>query len=620
DWVRIARALPRTETPELRRRRIEMARAHSCEAEFRRFAASLTGARARRNENAAPGLDAVMLSPVPWSRAPQARRTEAADWAASGRRVFFVELGGERGWTRRLRRALFGPGRAEVGSLPSGVELVPALFLPASRRLFREANAALLAPRLVDLLHDRGLGETFAAVRNGPSPHSAAFLDKLRPALVLSAESDSPRSAELMAAARAAHPRAESPAEAERLPAFLSGLGWIGILYGFAKVSIFLTQMIAGRWLGPAEYGRANLALAAAAYLQIIPMLGFPTAMGKYLASETEEEARGRFVSTALAAFAVWMLLCLPLLIVAHRALAGLLQLPAGIFVPALFLAVANAVYVVVASPLLGLKRFAHRGLVETAYGLSAPLALLTAVYLFGPTYEAMIGALGTAFLIGAFYALWCQRRYLIPAFEPKVLETVWRYAAVASLNLLAVAFVLAPARFILHARRGPEEVGLFSAYFTATIQIALALLYMLQSVIVPMASDPRGQQETWELIKRRALPTLLGAWLIFIIGLIGALAIFGRKYPLRWDWAFAFSAAAALALAHGTLSALYSARDFSGLRISVGGGLLTGFLNAALAAALIPRHGVSGAAAALVAGFAAGLVFFVAARRLERA
>lgn len=621
DWVRVARDLPRTETPARREARIALAREHTHRREFERFRAVITGSLEKRSAaESGPEMDLVALSPLSWSRAPQARRTEAIAWAASGRRVFFVELGGERGWARRLRRSLFGARRVEVESLPPGLELVPAFFLPASRRLFREANAALLAPRLADLLHDRGLGETFVAVRNGPSPHSAALLDKLRPALVLNAESDGPRTAELMAATRKAHPRAESPVEAERLPAFLSGLGWIGILYGFAKVSIFLTQMFAGRWLGPAEYGRANLALAAAAYLQIVPMLGFPTAMGKYLASETEEAARGRFVSTALAAFAAWVLLCLPFLILARRALSGLFDLPPGLFAAALFLAASNAVYVVVASSLLGLKKFAHRGLVETAYGLSAPLALLTAVFLFGPTYEAMIGALGTAFLVGAVYALWCQRRYLVPAFEPKVLETVWRYAAVASLNLLAVAFVLAPARFILHARRGPEEVGLFSAYFTATIQIALALLYMLQSVIVPMASDPRGQRETWELIKRRALPTLLGAWLIFMAGLIGALAIFGRRYPLRWDWALAFSGAAALALAHGTLSALYSARDFSGLRISVAGGLLTGLINAALAAALIPRYGVSGAAVALAAGFTAGLIFFVSTRRFERA
>ncbi|MEK7381957.1 MAG: hypothetical protein AAB262_01565, partial [Elusimicrobiota bacterium] len=48
DWLRIARDLPRTETPELRRRRVEHAHAHSAEAEFERFKACVDAARSRR--------------------------------------------------------------------------------------------------------------------------------------------------------------------------------------------------------------------------------------------------------------------------------------------------------------------------------------------------------------------------------------------------------------------------------------------------------------------------------------------------------------------------------------------------------------------------------------------
>ena len=53
DWVRIARALPRTETEELRRARVAHAREHSVETESRRFRDCLDAAR-RRREAAAP--------------------------------------------------------------------------------------------------------------------------------------------------------------------------------------------------------------------------------------------------------------------------------------------------------------------------------------------------------------------------------------------------------------------------------------------------------------------------------------------------------------------------------------------------------------------------------------
>jgi len=620
EWVKIARALPDTETAALRTARIALAREHSAATEFGRVKANLEAAVKRRAERSSfPGRDAVFLSPTPWSRAPEARKREAEAWAATGRRVFFVELGGERGFSRRLRRALLGPSAAEIAALPQGVEIVPSLFLPTTTRLWRETNANLLAPRLADLLHDRGLDDGCAAVLTGHSPHAAALLGHLKPALTLNSEGSEPSAGALLARARdsAARPAsAESPPGS--LPAFLSGLGWIGLLYGLAKASTLLTQIAAGRWLGPEEYGRANLVLAAAAYLQIAPMLGFPTAMGKFLAPETDDRRRARFVSTALAAFAAWTFLCLPVMGAAHHALSLTLNLPDSLFVPSLVLGTANAVYVVVASPLLGLQRFAHRGLVEAVYGLAAPAALLLAGYSLGADHRALVWALSAGFILGSAYALWCQRRYLTLAFEPEILKAVWRYAAVASLNLLAVACVLAPARFILHATRGAEEVGLFSAYFTATIQVALAFLYMLQSVIVPMASDERGQRETWALVRRWAAPALAAAWVMFLAGLTIALAVFGRRYPIRWDWMLAFSASAVLALAHGTLSALYSARDFSGLRISVIGGLIAGVGNAALGARLIPAYGVTGAAASLGMSFTMGLLFFLAVRAFD--
>ena len=399
------------------------------------------------------------------------------------------------------------------------------------------------------------------------------------------------------------------------VPTFLSGLGWIGVLFGATKAATLLTQVAAGRWLGPEEYGRANLVLAAAAYLQIAPMLGFPTAIGKFLAAENDEASRARFTSTALAVFALWMLACVPALALARGPLERALDLPAELFWPALLLAAANSAYVVAASPLLGLKRFAQRGFTEIVYGAAVPLALLAAGLALGRVYLTLVAALSAAFLVGTLHALWSQRRYLTAVFEKKVLGDISRYAAVATLNLLAAACMLAPARLALNAHSGAQSVGVFSAYFTATVQMALAFLYMLQSVVIPMASDARGQREVWALFRRRAPAALAGAWAVFAVALLAALAVFGRRYPLRWDWALAFPLAAVLALAHGMLSALYAARDFSGLRVSVAGGLIAGLGNAALSAWLVPGWGVSGAAAALVASYALGLAFFAAAR-----
>lgn len=605
DWVRIMRELPSTETDLRREARIALARKHSAAAEFSRFASQLDAARA--HHAAAASTDTVLFTDVPWERWSEPRRADAAAWAGTGGRVFVIELG--RGFWRSL---LEGLRRREA---PPGVSVVAAPLLTEGGRFARETNAGLLAPRLADLLHDRGLGaHPFAVLLDGCRP-PAALMAQLRPARLAETQRGEPAGPEpLHARSRPGH-AADAPPP---LRSFLRGLGWIGLLYGLAKASTLLTQIWAGRLLGPEEYGHANLALAAVAYLQIIPMLGFPTAIGKLLAEEEDEARRARFVSTALASFVAWTLLVMPLLAVVHGRLERALGLPPTLYALTLALASLNAFYVVVASPLLGLKRFAHRGLVEAVYGFSAPLTLAVAFSLAGADHRAMLAAVSVSFAAGTGYALWCLRRWLAPAWEPEVLRAVWRYAAVATLNLLSTALVLAPARFALHTLGGAADVGLFSAYFTASLQVALALLYMVQSVAVPLASDARGQREAWRLARLWGLPATLGAWLFFAAALSIALAVFGERYPVEPAWVALFSGAAALALLHGVLSSLYAARDFSGLRLSVAGGLITGTANVALVMRLAPAHGVGGAAVALAASFVLGTAWFVAARLWE--
>ncbi len=411
----------------------------------------------------------------------------------------------------------------------------------------------------------------------------------------------------------------DSPLEARLAPhkpgkhlmAFLRGFTWIGFLYGFAKASTLLTQVAAGRWLGPLDYGKANLAIAAAAYLQILPMMGFPLALSKFIASEPQESEKSKIISTTLLTFLLWAGLWLALLTTGHDLMARKLGIGGALLTLSVAFAYFTAFYVVISSPLLGLKRFDHRGVSEALYGLSAPLILLAFMTRGRPTYEAMILTLCLSLGLGSLYSLWALRGYLKPVFDPRAFRLIFRYALVATLNLLAVACVLGPARLILHRYDSPREVGIFSAYFTSTAQISLALLYMLSAVLVPLASNPEGQRETWRSFKRLCIPLWLGAWSLFALSASLALSLFGRKYPFHWEWACLFATAAALILVHGIVAALYSARDFEGLCASVTGSLVAGLGNVGLGLILIPSLGITGAALALVGAYLLGLLAY---------
>ncbi|MDE2237234.1 MAG: oligosaccharide flippase family protein, partial [Elusimicrobia bacterium] len=395
---------------------------------------------------------------------------------------------------------------------------------------------------------------------------------------------------------------------------FLRGLSTLTLFYGLARAATLLTQVAAGRWLGVVEFGKAGLAIAAAAFLQIPPMLGFPLTLTKFLPEHESERERRALISTTLTAFLIWAsATAVPALLWRYK-LAAMSGLPPGVFLFALAYAYATALYTVLASPLLGLRRFKERGSAETIYGFSA-LALLALLAALGlRDYRTLLGALCAALLGASGYAAWRLRSLLRPGFDRKAFRTVRGYAIVASLNLLTAAFVLAPARLILNACDGLRAVGIFGAYFTATAQLALALLTIAASVIVPFSSTPEGHRRALAAFRRWALPLSAAAACGFLAAAVLGLKLFGRQYPMRPQWLALFAAAATLLLLHGVVSALLSARDFSGLSVSATGGLIAGVGNAVLCLWMIPRWGIGGAAGALIVGYALGLAFYAAA------
>ncbi|MDD5658314.1 MAG: hypothetical protein PHF00_13765, partial [Elusimicrobia bacterium] len=238
---------------------------------------------------------------------------------------------------------------------------------------------------------------------------------------------------------------------------------------------------------------------------------------------------------------------------------------------------------------------------------------LFLVVFLLGGVrdYRAMIQTLCLSLATAAIFSIWSVKRYLRPRFDPACFRMIFGYAAMAALNLLTMACVIAPGRIILHHVFGPHEVGIFSAYFTATAQISLALLYMVSSVLLPLASSPLGQKEAWQSFRSVLAPLSAAAFCLFALGALLALALFGRSYPLRPGWLLLFTLSATLILLHGIASTLFMARDFSGLRISVTGNLIAGLANLGLGLALIPRWGIWGAGTALMAAYALGLAYY---------
>ncbi|GAF87899.1 unnamed protein product, partial [marine sediment metagenome] len=172
-------------------------------------------------------------------------------------------------------------------------------------------------------------------------------------------------------------------------------------------------------------------------------------------------------------------------------------------------------------------------------------------------------------------------------------------------------ALVQAPGRITLFHLDSAKAAGIYSAYFMATAQIALAIVNMIHAVLIPLSSRAQGQRNAWKALKS-VTPGHIAA-LAAGFGLAAWLAFFfmGRSYPMRWVWLIPFAVSAAFILLHGVIAAVFAARDLRGLYISIGGSLTAGLGNFLFNLLLTPTWGMTGAAISLSLGYGAGLVWY---------
>lgn len=406
--------------------------------------------------------------------------------------------------------------------------------------------------------------------------------------------------------------RTKRAARLEQGEAFLRGFSWIAALFAGARLSTFFVQFIGARVLGPAVYGTAHMVTAVASLAQVGPMLGFPLAVSHFTAATKDERLRGRFAATGLILFAAWAALCAALAVAAGPALASRSGLSGETWTLAAALGLVTAIHHTTAGALQGLGRFRARGAVEALYGLLALGALLAFLGLGHASYRVLVGCYIVGLVGSSALSAGLAFPHLKGGFDASLVPTLLPYAAAGTIHVLSAALVQAPGRLITFHLHDAAQTGVFAAYFACTVQVALAVSNILQTVLLPLASDPERRGDDWDALRGSVPALVLAGWAFFSAAAAVALALLGGGYPLRADWVLAFGLAAALVCAHGAVATLFFARGAAGLRDASLGALAAGLGNLGGNLLLTPRWGTTGAAVSLSLGYGVGLYWYL--------
>ncbi len=403
----------------------------------------------------------------------------------------------------------------------------------------------------------------------------------------------------------------------ERTATFFHGFHWSIAAAVISKGVAGFTTLMAARWLGPKEFGEANLSLAATLWIQIPIFLGVHTAIMHYVSKAPPEDkpywiSQGIKLMTGIAfltcgagyLFRAWW--------------ASLLGIPEKFFILALVWCFCFWSLILLKSLLNALEKFVFRSWVEILFALIFPLSFLfwafsgfrSAAYILGLSLPYLVVGVG-----GLVYLRPSLKGRFIGSEQTKKL---FYFGLLSTTSSLILALFESPAKLIANKVLDISEVGILSAYQSGSTQMSLFLLMAVSQVFFPIASrtpDKRVLFKKLNYVLWRLFPFLA---VLFAAGLFLYFFVLGRNYSIHPSLCVLFSVAAALGFVYGMLQWFILSYGWRGICLNALTGVAAGCVNVLGCLWAIPRFHILGAGGAYLTATAVwiGLLYLPPVQR----
>lgn len=393
---------------------------------------------------------------------------------------------------------------------------------------------------------------------------------------------------------------------------FIKNLGFVSIGYGIAAFGIFSFQVIAGRILGPGEYGKYVLVDSIAMFLHILMVLGFSVAAVKYSAQEKNYKEKRKIISTSYWTVIFLSIFLFFLFFIFSSQFSKFFSVSSEIFQLAVIFALFYSFYILTTNILRGLYEMKKLAVFRAGYALGALIVLGLLIINKYNFFTVPIFAISFAYLVVFVLITFNLRKYISFQLNRFWLDKFFRYGTYAIIG--GVGFTLLPHlnKILVNKFLTITNVGIYNAYYFSSIGIVMFISAVFITVFFPTASMYPKKKPIFKKIKQ-IIPYLFlgGLPILFGVGLI-ILSLYGGEYPMDYFLMLLFVFSGILIAIYGLYNWLFCSDDVLGVKLASVATVILAFLNIISALYLIPLFGLYGAVISVSVSYFIGINFLL--------
>lgn len=338
----------------------------------------------------------------------------------------------------------------------------------------------------------------------------------------------------LIAIAEFAHRKIFKEEMGEEMGKFLNHLSWSFFGGLIAAGIVFVLNILAGRWLGPVEYGKYSLTVAMSSIFIIPMMLGTDTALTYYTAGGKSKDEKKENIASSLWLVPVFTFFSVLILIFLSPWLAAAFNAQKELVIVAIFFSAFAAARATLDSVIKGLHFFKIQSFLKIAESLVVAavfLAMIKIYHFF--SFQSFVWGLLSGCAFFALAALWVIRNYL--SLSKKRTRKILSYGLFAVLGSVSGILLYSADKIFINKYLGSDQLGLYQAYTTASILIVSQIMTLFVNVFFPHLASLQDSGAVFKKLNKLAGIFFFPSFLFLCLMICLAIMLFGEKYRLDW-------------------------------------------------------------------------------------
>jgi len=386
---------------------------------------------------------------------------------------------------------------------------------------------------------------------------------------------------------------------------FIKNLSYVGIGTVIASVFSFSYNILAGRWLGPSEYGTFTLVQSVAMFLYIPMLLGFHTAMVKYNAEKIDFTRQRSIISTTYILVLLFTVVSILVYLVFSKEIMAFFSISSEIFYFALLFAVLFVIYTLTTGTLRSLHMIRAYSRLMPVQSAILFFAFLTFAFVFrelsfkSPLYSMLLAYGVTGGIILAFL-----RKYLRPEFSKEWAHKLHRYSVYSLIGGISAALYSNLDKIVINMYMPVSNVGIYWAYNYSFTMLILLFTSIFVAVFFPVASMCSNKEVLFKRINKIVFLLILFGWPLAVSTGCVILKLYGGSYPFDLSLTLLFAIAGICISVDQLYGQLLSSVGEKGAKITSFGAIVLALVNVLLNLLLIPHIGLRGAIIATIVAY----------------